>query len=295
MDDVDYVTEMKEAVPGGLYAKYIELKATHGNDPSFFADAAQLLFENGQKGKAVTVLTNMVELDTENHQLLRSMGYVLEEWGMYAYAVDAYKKVLAIKEEEPQSYRDLALAYERNGQHQEAVDLLYKVLTKNFNQYEDRYRGLKALLLNELNAIIAQHKNVLNLSKINKAIIEPLPVDLRIVIDWNKDETDIDLHIVEPGGEECFYGHKQSSAGGRLSEDFTQGYGPEEYQIKKAQKGKYQIRVNYYGDRYQKQQVPAVLKLTIYKNFGTPAQTIVTQSFIMNNQKGVIEISDVKF
>jgi tetratricopeptide (TPR) repeat protein len=278
-----------------LYAKYLELKAVYGNDPSFFADAAQLLFENGQKEKAVTVLTNMVELQTENHQLLRSMGYVFEEWGMYAYAIEVYKKVLLIKEEEPQSYRDLALAYERNGQHQQAVDLLYKVLTKNFNQYEDRYRGLKALLLNELNGIIAQHKNALNLSKINKAIIEPLPVDLRIVIDWNKDETDIDLHIVEPGGEECFYGHKQSGAGGRLSEDFTQGYGPEEYQIKNAQKGKYQIRVNYYGDRYQKQQVPAVLKLTIYKNFGTPAQTAVTETFVMNNQKGVIEIADFKF
>jgi uncharacterized protein YfaP (DUF2135 family) len=115
------------------------------------------------------------------------------------------------------------------------------------------------------------------------------------VIDWNKDETDIDLHIIEPGGEECFYSHKQTRSGGRLSEDFTQGYGPEEYQVKHAAKGKYRIRVNYFGDRYQKKQVPSFIKLIIYKNFGRPNQTETIESIIMDNQKGQIEIGEVKF
>jgi uncharacterized protein YfaP (DUF2135 family) len=130
---------------------------------------------------------------------------------------------------------------------------------------------------------------------ISQAIIKPLPVDLRVVIDWNKDETDIDLHITDPDGEECFYGKKQTKGGGRLSEDFTQGNGPEEFQVKNALKGRYYIRVNYYGDRYQKQQVAPYIKLTIYKNYGKANQSVTTEVFSLLNQSGKIEIGTVKF
>ena len=42
------------------------------------------------------------------------------------------------------------------------------------------------------------------------------------------DHTDIDLHVMEPTGEEVFYGHNRSSTtGAAVSRDFTQGYGPE--------------------------------------------------------------------
>jgi TonB-dependent SusC/RagA subfamily outer membrane receptor len=295
LEDVEYINELKEADKHLIYLQYLQMKDSFEKDASFYFDVAQLLSENDEKDKAVRVLSNLSEMDNENHQLLRAMGYIFESWGMYADAIEVYKKVLAIKEEEPQSYRDLALAYERSGQHQLAVEALYKVITKNFYQYENRYRGIKSLLLNEMNAIISQQHNNLDLSKINPAIIKPLPVDLRIVVDWNKDETDIDLHIVEPDGEECFYSYKQSKNGGRLSEDFTQGYGPEEYQIKNVQKGKYSIRINYYGDRYQKQQTPSVIKLTIYKNFGRANQTVSVETFLMDSQSGKIEIADVKF
>ncbi len=295
LDDVEYVTELKEVDKTMIYKNYLGMKDSLGKEPAFYFDVAQLLFESGDKEKAFRVLTNLAELDNESHQLLRAMGYVLESWKMDDEAVSVYKKVLLIKEEEPQSYRDIALAYERKGDHQQAVDILYTCLTKNWYQYEARYRGLKSLLLNEMNAIILQQGKILDLSKINGGVIKPLPVDLRIVIDWNKDETDIDLHIIEPGGQECSYQNHNTKNGGRLSEDFTQGYGPEEYQIKEAKKGKYAIRVKYYGDRYQKQQVPSFIKLTIYKNFGRPDQSVKIENLIMDYQTGMVEIGEVKF
>jgi tetratricopeptide (TPR) repeat protein len=231
----------------------------------------------------------------ENHQLLRAMGYMFESWHDYENAISVYTRVLYIKEEEPQSYRDLALAFDKNGDHQKAVDLLYKVLTKDWLMYERRYAGLRETILNELNAIIALNKDKLNLSEILEEIIRPLPVDIRIVIDWNKDETDIDLHIIEPGGEECYYSHKETKNGGRLSADLTQGYGPEEYEIHHAKKGLYKIQVDYYGDQYQKKQVPSFIKLTIYKNYGRPNQSVKVQNMIMEGQHGKIEIDDVKY
>jgi hypothetical protein len=53
--------------------------------------------------------------------------------------------------------------------------------------------------------------------------------------------------------------------------------------------------VKYYGDRYQKQQVPSFIKVTIYKNYGRKNQTMSVQNLIMDGQTGMIEIADVKF
>ena len=295
LEDVDYVVELKETDKPEMYQRYLALKQELGEQPSFYFDAAEIMYRNGDKEKALRILTNLLEMDNENYQLLRAVGYMFENWGMYKDAVSIYQRVLEIKEEEPQSYRDLGLAYEKSGNSQAAVELLYASLIKNWFQYENRYSGLRSILLTEMNSIIEKHKDELDLSMINTSIIKPLPVDLRIVVDWNKDETDIDLHIIQPDGEECFYGHRQSKAGGRMAEDFTQGYGPEEYQIKNAAKGKYSIQVNYYGDRYQKKQIPSFIKLTIYKNYGRPNQTVSTETFIMDNQTGKVEIGEVKW
>jgi TonB-dependent SusC/RagA subfamily outer membrane receptor len=296
LEDADYVEELKGFDKSQKYGKYLEMKKTDlGQNSSFYFDVAEHLFNEGLKTEAQRVLSNLAELNAENHQLLRAMGYMFETWGDYENAIMVYEKVLSIKEEEPQSYRDLALAYEKNSNHQQAVDLLYKILTKNWAQYEGRYNGLRGIMLNELNAIIDQNRATLDISKIDTAILTVLPVDLRIVIDWNKDETDIDLHVIEPGGEECYYSHRETKRGGRISEDFTQGYGPEEYEIKKAGNGTYHVQVKYYGDRYQKQQVPSFIKVTIYKNYGRKNQTMSVQNLIMDGQSGMIEIADVKF
>jgi len=64
---------------------------------------------------------------------------------------------------------------------------------------------------------------------------------------WDTDKTDIDLHVVEPSGNEVYYGNRRSSIGGHLSKDFTKGYGPEVYIIKDPVPGDYVVRVKYYA------------------------------------------------
>ncbi len=295
LEDVDYVQELDALDAKEIYPAYLKMKLSHAGEPAFYFDAAEVLKRHKRDEEAMRVLTNLSEMDAENHQLLRAIGYMLESWGNYEDAISVYEKVFLIKEEEPQSYRDLALALYMNRQYQRAVDLLYASINADWNWYEARYRGLKDIMLNELNAIISLHKDSLDLGGINPAIIRALPVDLRIIIDWNKDETDIDLHIAEPGGETASYNNRHTKSGGKVSEDFTQGYGPEEYEIKSAHKGRYRVAVNYYGDRYQKQQVPSFIKVTTFRNFGRPGQTMKVQTLIMEGQSGMIEIDVVKY
>jgi len=68
-------------------------------------------------------------------------------------------------------------------------------------------------------------------------------LDLRIVITWDADRTDVELLIEHPDGEKCDSFHNFSSTGGILSRNFTQGYGPQEYLLRRAQYGEYKIFV----------------------------------------------------
>ena len=62
---------------------------------------------------------------------------------------------------------------------------------------------------------------------------------------WHADNTDIDLWVTEPSGEKAFYEHNRTTIGGLVSRDFTQGYGPEEYLVRRAAHGTYKIEANY--------------------------------------------------
>lgn len=74
-------------------------------------------------------------------------------------------------------------------------------------------------------------------------------LDLQVLLFWDTDQTDVDLHITEPDGEQVNYTSKESKNGGRLDRDDTDGYGPEIYVISSAPTGEYQIAAHYYGDR----------------------------------------------
>ena len=101
--------------------------------------------------------------------------------------------------------------------------------------------------------------------------LEGLPdCDLRITLAWDADETDVDLHVTEPSGEEAYYGHRFTSAGGRVSEDITDGYGPELYQIRRAQYGTYTIRAHYFASHQQTVFGPATCTLTVFTDWGRP-------------------------
>lgn len=292
-DEDDCTDSLNELAKTLRYDAYLEIRQRKADEPAFYFEMADYFFRQKQAEEALRIISNLAEMRAEDHQLLRTVGYALEEWGYYTDAVDVYKAVLRIKEEEPQSYRDLALAHAMAGNRSEAVRLLYSVLTKEWGAYETRYRGLREIMMTELNVLMAGQQP--EAFGVEKAALQAAPVDLRVVIDWNKDETDIDLHVVEPGGEECYYGHRTTKNGGRITNDFTQGYGPENYEIRKAVKGTYKVRINYYGDRYQKQQTPSFVKLSVFKNYGKPGQTVFIKTIKLESSEQIVDLAEIKF
>jgi len=73
-------------------------------------------------------------------------------------------------------------------------------------------------------------------------------LDVFVWLGWDTDHTDVDLHVMEPTGEEVYYSHNTSSTtGAKVSRDFTDGYGPEVYTLPRAPKGTYKVSTNYYA------------------------------------------------
>ena len=83
------------------------------------------------------------------------------------------------------------------------------------------------------------------------------------------DETDIDLHVLEPNGEEAFYGNRRTAEGGFVSEDVTTGYGPEEYLKKDLESGVYKILSNYFASHQAALTGATTVTATVYTDWGT--------------------------
>lgn len=73
------------------------------------------------------------------------------------------------------------------------------------------------------------------------------PARLRVLLAWDSDNTDLDLHVVTPDGEHAFYGNRVVPNGGALDVDVTTGFGPEIFSSPTPLPGAYLVYVNYYG------------------------------------------------
>jgi uncharacterized protein YfaP (DUF2135 family) len=119
--------------------------------------------------------------------------------------------------------------------------------------------------------------------------------DLRVTISWNTDATDVDLWVIEPDGEKCFYSHNRTKSGGELSQDMTQGYGPERYQIKKAQKGTYRIVTHYFAVNPNLLAGETHVNVTVTRHAGTPQETTERHTVILKKHGEEVEVCRVEF
>lgn len=287
-----YLDDLRKAAKGKAYETYLTLRKTFGDAPGFYMDCADFFAtELKDKATAVTVLSNLAELELENRQVLRILGYKLRFLGELESAEQIFRKVLAMAKEEPQSYRDLALVLDERGKFQEAIDLLFVIVNNKFNS---RFPEIENIALNEINRIAerAKRQNVA-IKEIPAEFRHLIDVDIRVIINWDTDMTDMDLWVTDPFKEKCMYNHRFTATGGRNSPDFTQGYGPEEFMIRNAKKGDYVIETDYYGSHSQKVIGPVTLYAEVFTNYGRPDETHQTLSFRLGSRKEVVKVGFV--
>jgi hypothetical protein len=150
-----------------------------------------------------------------------------------------------------------------------ARDLLTEVI---MTPWPNAYDGIELIALMDVNALAPTLKRNGVAMKLDRRLIAPLDVDLRVVIEWNTAATDMDLWLDEPTGERAIYNHPKTTIGGRLSNDMTNGYGPEEYLLRRAPEGHYQIRVNAYARDQLNPNGATTVTAHLFRDFGRRGQ-----------------------
>jgi hypothetical protein len=263
--DRPYLRELKAAGQEGAYPTYLKLKRAYPKSPAFFIEMGDWFAGHGRPELAKRIWTTIADLGYRDSPMLRILANRLVQSGEAELAAVLFGLVRDDRPFEPQSHRDLALALAAGGRFKEAVPLLWQVATGAWQ----RTRGIELLALMEFNRYLPEAvKQGLSPVAYDKRLVKLLDVDLRIVMAWDADNTDQDLWVTEPSGFRVSYAATASPHGGRISNDITDGFGPEEYLIRAARKGSYRIETNYYGSRSPELTGAATLFVTIFTNYG---------------------------
>ena len=309
--DMPYLRALRAAGPAEAYEVFLAERRTHGRSPAFFLDCADYFLSAGQRALAVRVLTDVVELQLAEPRLLRIAAHRLEQIGELDLAVTLFEAVLELRPEEPQSLRDLALAItlradERRRQaghgtkaiaaeYRRALELLDRVV---MGEWDERFPEIEVIALEEANRIIAilQRDPAFGTVElpIDARLRTPIDLDLRVVLTWDTDLTDMDLWVVEPSGEKCYYSHALTTIGGAITRDFTQGYGPEEYAVRRALAGVYEVQANYYGSRAQSLTGPTTVQATVITDFGRVSEKRRSLTLRLTETKEVVDVGEVR-
>ena len=298
--DTPYLKAIKGAAPARAYAAYLEQRKGYAESPAFYLDCAGALLPI-DRALGLRVLSNLAEMKLDDAALLRAFAWRLGEAAELDRAVEVLERVRGLRPEDPQSLRDLALVLaDRMDRDRRAADgvraarLLNDVIVGEWPRFEE----VEVVVLMELNRLLARLERLdpavaSKMDFVDSRLRKLLDVDVRIVMSWDADNTDIDLHVVEPSGEEAFYGHNLTTIGGHVSRDFTQGYGPEEYVLRRAMPGVYKIRCKYYGSSQQTLVGPATVAAVVITNFGRPNERRQTLTLRLDNVKEMVDIGEV--
>ena len=290
--NAEYLSILKRTPTAGMFAKYLELKDQYSSSPAFYMEVSDYFAEEGMETESLRILSNLAEMNLENSDMLRALGNKLVERNRYELAVPVFEKLVKMRPEIPQFYRDLGMAYYYVGKEQEAVDTLYSVAYK---KWDARFEEVQQIALNDMNSIIARSSGKLDTSAIDKALLQNFDMDVRIILTWNIDNCDVDLWVTDKDGEKCYYSNKLTANGGRMSRDFTQGYGPEEFCIKVAPGGKLKIEANYFGNHQQKLLQPVTVRAEVYTNFGRKNQKREILTLQLDSVKQTFFIGDIAY
>ena len=298
-----YLSAMKAAGADKAYATYLAQRKENAASPAFYLDCGDWLLKNNQPDLGLRVLSNIVELQLDDASLVRIAAHKLAQVGQFDAAIDLFEKVLKLRPEEPQSFRDLALVLADRADanpasatavadYQRALDLLHKVVMNHW----DRFEEIELIALMEANRLLAKTAAMSSALKnpFDSRLVKNLDCDVRIVMTWDADMTDIDLWVTEPSGEKCFYSHNRTTIGGAMSKDFTQGYGPEEYILRKMMAGTYKVQCNFYGSSQQKVAGACTVQATVITNFGRPDEKRQHLTLRLTQKKDVVDIGEVK-
>lgn len=271
-----YMAALRAAAPGDRERVLAEQQKVHGALPAFWFDVAELAWKTGRREEAKRLLLSALELPARNNETLAIVAERLMRYGERDRAIEMFEAAAEAEPGRPQPLRSLALALAKRSEGRpaaqaradlaRAIDLLAQVI---MTPWDGDYDGIELIALMEANRLIPRYRSLGGSEvPLDPRLIALLDVDLRVVIEWNTEETDLDLWVDEPNGERASYRNTQTRIGGRISNDMTDGYGPEEYLLRRAPGGTFTVRADVFAADEINPNGASRITARLIRNFG---------------------------
>jgi len=275
--------------------------ARHDLDYDAITAEASARRAQGTPADALKALSSLVEENPGDAVLARDVGFSAMDLGLAAQAFHLFRRVAEARPHEPQTYRAMAQALAQLGNLDLAL-AYYEIPL--MGQWDPRFGDLRKIVeldyLHFLRGLTGGNAPT-SVRDYARARLDELSAhigmgraDIVVTITWNTDNTDVDLHVTEPSGEECFYSHRDTRSGGNLTQDVTQGYGPEMYVLRDAPKGNYDIRAHYFASDRNRASARTKVYATVFENWGTKSEKVTEKVVTLETGKESHEIAMLK-
>jgi tetratricopeptide (TPR) repeat protein len=278
--DRPYLVALRAARPKDRERVLAEQQARHGLLPAFWLDVSEYYRRAGAREEALRLLLSALELTTRDSETLGLVAERLIRWGDVDTAIALYERMVAQDRQHPHPQRGLALALAkraaRTPSDQAKADLAraiallaHIVLTVD----DDRYEGFDIIALTEVNSMIARYRRLGGGEvPLDPRLIANLDLDLRIVLEWKNETIDVDMWVMEPNGERASYWNDLTEIGGRVSEETSDGSGPEQYMLRRAAPGTYSLKAEVWSEDELNPNGAARVIARLIRDFGRPRE-----------------------
>lgn len=302
--DRPYLNALKEAASDELEQVYRKQKSRYGDLPAFYLEVADFYQSLESESRAAEIALGALELPAANTETITQVAHRLLAYGQYERAIELYRYSLELAPNLPQSYLNLAVALHDLGlkssqsdaqaHYFEALSLLEHIVITPWNFENDRvYDGVEIVAMTEANGIIPRLSSSSRAEMTFPAeLIQNLDLDSRVVMDWNIDHADMDLAVIEPTGEKASYQNKLTGIGGQLSDDMTDGYGPEQYVLRNAYAGAYDVQTTFFSASEYNPNGAVSVRVRMTQNFGRNNQSTETVIVELKEQKAKISVGE---
>ncbi|HVS30522.1 MAG TPA: VIT domain-containing protein [Thermoanaerobaculia bacterium] len=207
--------------------------------------------ELGKDGEAARAYASLIEVAPAKTELLQRAGLLLVRVNRARVAESPLRRALELRPDRVNSYRHLALMLWLDGRPEEAARVLESATRQTFpGWYGDAQRVVRdelGYVYRSWAAEVPQRRaEIADRAREHNVDLERRDA-LRVSLAWETDANDVDLHVIDPAGEQCYYSNPRTASGLELYGDITQGLGPEVIRTSRVIPGTYHVGVRYFA------------------------------------------------
>ncbi|QBA64308.1 TonB-dependent receptor plug domain-containing protein [Muriicola soli] len=253
------------------YTAYLKMRSKAEAEMEFFFDAADY-FKTRDSQKAATITSGILELFPRDIKTMKAVSLALSELGYYLQVLAINEEIIEIDDKNVQAYLDLAVAYRRLGEYNKALQQLL-ALQENSAPPNLAVKPIAKTVNRELKNLVFKQKGELNLTGVPDNYLNNIKYNVRLVFEWNDPEAEFNLQFVNPQKRYFNWEHNSISNAERMKDEILNRYTSEEFEFYgEGVQGQWILNATYLNHINMTNQVPFVLKCTIYQNFGYPDQ-----------------------